>query len=245
MLKLLIPLFCFALIASCADGSKTSGLELGNFIKPTYTQKESFYKCNLIAGQTLNSVEKFIPKFIENFALLGDSSEELFFLFPILQSKLKTSSFELLLRHNNSDSLDKLDLTLSALSFDEIATCINPLTSNNSFKITNQSISNSPVVTEILECNYLDGFNYATMKLVLEQFTDAMIKNKFNVDLTYSDNPLDGSNFQWTNIFQSLDSRIEFVESWQALEVSKEIQRLLLEQSACKSSRLYSRYKVL
>ena len=83
------------------------------------------------------------------------------------------------------------------------------------------------------------------MKLVLEQFTDAMIKHNLRVDILYSEKDLDSSNFQWTNVFPSLETRKDFVVSWQALEISKEIQELLLEQSACQSSQVYRQYKVL
>ena len=91
----------------------------------------------------------------------------------------------------------------------------------------------------------MDGFNYATMKLVLEQFTDTLIKNNFPVDIFYSENNDSSDSFQWTNIFLSIDSRRTFVESWQQLEISKEIQALLLEQSICESSNTFRQYKVL
>ncbi|MDC0062225.1 hypothetical protein OAJ69_04630, partial [Pseudomonadota bacterium] len=130
-----------------------------------------------------------------------------------------TQVFEVLLNHSDSLSLDRLNLTLAALSFDDIA--------------------------EILECNYRDGYSYATIKLVLEQFTDALIKNNSQVNILYSEEDKSSSKFYWTNIFSSLESRQNFVESWQALEISKEIQGLLLEQSICESSQTYRRYKIL
>ena len=83
------------------------------------------------------------------------------------------------------------------------------------------------------------------MKLVIEQFNDALIKNNLIIDILYSENENSKGNFQWTNIFSSLESRVDFIELWQELEISKEIQELLLEQSACKSSRVYRQYQVL
>jgi len=112
-------------------------------------------------------------------------------------------------------------------------------------KLTKETIDASPAVVEILECGYLENYDYATIKLVLEQFTDALVKNKSPVDIVYSGNQANSNQFQWTNVFSSQDSRKAFIESWQALEIGKEIQKLLLEQSECKSSKLYSRYKVL
>jgi hypothetical protein len=245
LLRLLLLFLCFFIIASCNDASESTGLNLGNFIKPTYSKKESFYKCNLVNGETLNSVERFIPNLVESFSQIGDSSEELFFLFPIERDGLQTTSFQLLLKHKDILSLDKLDLALSALSFDEIALCENPTISYNSMKITKETIDKSPAIVEVLECGYLKGYDYATIKLALEQFNDALVKNKSPVDVVYSGNPVNTNQFQWTNIFSSQDSRAAFIKSWQTLGASKEIQELLLEQSECKSSKLYSRYKVL
>ena len=244
-MKSYIKFFCIILLASCDGNSKNSNLDLSNFIKPEYSKKESSLNCKLVEGQTLNSVERFIPKFINSFEQMGVNEEELYFLFPVKEDKTETQSFDLLLKHSETTSLDRFNLALAALSFNEIATCNGFTVSNNSLRLTNQINSNSPVISEILECEYIEGFNYATMKLILEQFTDALIKNNSPVDVLYSEQEGMNNKFKWTNIFLSLDSRRDFVESWQALEVSKEIQGLLLEQSICQSSKTYRQYKVL
>ena len=243
-LKLFTLLICAVYLVGCQGDSKNSNLELSNFIKPEYSFKESVLNCKLIEGKTLNSVERFIPKFVDSFAKMGKAAEELYFLFPIVEDEIDTQVFEVLLKHSDPISLDKLNLTLAALSFDNIATCESSSVSSRSLWLTNKTILTSPVISEILDCKYLEGFNYATMKLVLEQFTNALIKNNAQVDILYSDKEL-SSKFYWTNIFSSLESRQNFVESWQALEVSKEMQELLLEQSICQSSKTYRRYQIL
>ena len=176
---------------------------------------------------------------------MGGDAEELYFLFPVTENKTETQSFELLLKHNEVNSLDEFNLALTALNFNEIAICNTSGISRNSFELTNQAIVSSPAIAEVLECKYKDGFNYATMSLILEQFTDALIKNNFPVDIFYSENNDSTDSFQWTNIFSAIDSRRAFVESWQQLEISKEIQSLLLEQSICESSNTFRQYKVL
>ena len=187
----------------------------------------------------------FIPKFVDSYKQIGDNTEEVFFLFPVNEDQIETQFFEILLKHKEESSLDKFNQTLATLSFDDIASCSSSTISNNSLSLTKRTIFNSPVVVEILECEYLNEFSYATMKLVFEQFADELLKNKSPVDLIYSENEDMSRHFQWTNIFSSLKSRREFIESWQVLEISKEIQALLLEQSICQSSELYRRYKVL
>ncbi len=244
-MKRYIKLICIVFLASCGGDSKNSNLELSNFIKPEYSFKESSFNCRLVAGITLNSVEKFIPKLVDSFLKMGGDAEELYFLFPVTEDKTEIQFFDLLLKHSETNSLDRFNLMLAALSFDDIANCESSSVSNSSLRLTSQAITTSPVISEILECEYKDGFNYATMKLVLEQFTDSLIKNNSPVDILYSEEGRSSNSFQWTNVFSSLESRKDFVESWQASEVSKEIQELLLEQSTCQSSKTYRQYKVL
>ena len=243
-MKSYIKFIFVVLLASCDGDVNNSNLELNNFIKPEYSFKESSFNCNLVADKTLNSVERFIPKFVDSFKKMGGDAEELYFLFPVTENKTETQSFELLLKHNEVNSLDKFNLALTALNFNEIAICNTSGISRNSFELTNQAIISSPAISEVLECKYKDEFNYATIKLVLEQFTDALIQNNSSVNIFYSETLKPSNSFQWTNLFPSLESRKVFVQDWQASQTSKEIQKLLLEQSACQSSKVFRRYKV-
>jgi len=244
-LKSIFALIIFTFLASCSGDSNDADLDLSNFIKPEYEFKESLLRCNLVPGETLNSVERFIPKLVNSLSESGDSLDELYFLFPVIEDEIETQNFELLSKHREEASLDRFNLMLAALSFSDIADCNVSSVSSRSLRLTNQIINLSPVIAEVLECEYLEGYSYATMKLVIEQFTDALIKNNLIIDILYSENENSNENFQWTNIFSSIESRVDFVESWQGLEISKEIQGLLLEQSACKSSRVYRQYQVL
>ena len=150
-----------------------------------------------------------------------------FFLFPLLKDdQIDTKSFKLVFNHSNQLSLDRFKLTLETLSFNEIAECEGSDILTRSLNLT-KNILDSNVISEILNCEYIEGFNYATLKLVLEQFTDALLKYNSPVDIFYGE-AIDSENqFKWTNIFLSLESRQEFIESWQSLEISKEIQAML------------------
>ena len=244
-MKVITPLICIVLLTSCGNNSSNNDIGLSSFIKPMYSYQESSLNCNLADNETLNSIERFIPRFIDNFSDAAKTEEELFFLFPVSQDGKDTQAFKILFKHQDQTSLDNLMLNLAKLSFDKIANCDNSINQRSSLRLNANPINGSPVIAEILECKYLDGFNYATMKLILEQFTDALKKNNFPVDIFYSENNDSSGSFQWTNIFLSIDSRRAFVESWQQLEISKEIQSLLLEQSICESSNTFRQYKVL
>ena len=244
-MKVITPLICIVLLASCGNNSNNNDLGLSSFIKPMYSYQESSLNCNLADNETLNSIERFIPQFVESFSDAAKTEEELFFLFPVSQDGKDTQAFKILFKHLDQTSLDNLMLNLAKLSFEKIANCDNSINQRSSLRLNTSPIDRSPVIAEILECKYLEGFNYATMKLILEQFTYALIKSNFPVDIFYSESNDSSDSFQWTNIFLSIDSRRSFVESWQQLEISKEIQSLLLEQSICESSNIFRQYKVL
>ena len=245
-MKYYLLIIFFIVVSGCGGDSQNSNLDLDNFIKPEFSTNQTSLNCNLVSGKTLNSVERFIPKFVNSFSRIDKSSEELFFLFPLLkEAQIDTKSFKLVFNHANQLSLDRFKLTLETLSFDEIAECEGSDILTRTMSLTSQNILDSNVISEILNCEYITGFNYATLKLALEQFTDALLKYNAPVDIYYGE-AIDSENqFQWTNIFLSLESRQEFIESWQSLEISKEIQVMLLEQSICQPSKMYRRYKVI
>ncbi len=239
-------IFFIVTLAGCDRDSPNSNLELKNFIKPDYSINQTSFDCKLVSGKTLNSVERFIPKFINSFKRIEGSSEAVFFLFPLSQEgQIETKSFKLFFNHTNTLSLDRFKLTLETLSFDQIANCISFDITTQVMNLTSQNIFSSNVISEILNCEYLAGFNYATLKLVLERFKDALIKNSSPVDILYAEAFDSENKFQWTNIFISLESRQEFLEFWRSQEISKEIQSMLLEQSICQPSKMYRRYQVI
>ena len=245
-MKYYLLIIFFIVFSGCEGDPQNSNLDLDDFIKPEFSMNQTSLNCNLVSGKTLNSVERFIPKFVNSFSRIDRGSEELFFLFPLLkEAQIDTKSFKLVFNHSNQLSLERFKLTLETLSFGEIAACEDSELLTRSLNLTSQNILDSNVISEILHCEYITGFNYATLKLVLEQFTDALLKYNSPVDIFYGE-AIDSENqFQWTNIFLSLESRQEFIESWQSLEISQEIQAMLLEQSICQPSKMYRRYKVI
>tara|TARA_B100001287_G_C22603130_1_gene491422 strand:- start:349 stop:1086 length:738 start_codon:yes stop_codon:yes gene_type:complete len=245
-LRYYLLIIFFIALSGCGGDPQNSNLDLKNFIKPEYSNYQTSFKCNLVSGKTLNSVERFIPRFVNSFSKDEENSEELFFLFPLLnEGQIDTQSFKLVFNHANELSLDRFKLTLETLSFDQIAACDDADNLTKSLNLTSQNILDSIVISEILNCEYLAGFNYATLKLVIEQFTDALLKDDSYVDIFYSEAIDSVNQFQWTNIFLSLESRQDFVESWKSLEISREIQAMLLEQSICQPPKMYRRYRVI
>ena len=168
-----------------------------------------------------------------------------YFFFPIQNKTVSVSEFKILLNYKNQTSIDELRLTLEGLSFAKIANCNNEDTSYGRVSLKSDIAQSDATVIEIMECEYLEGYSYATMKLVFEQLINALAKFNEDISIVYSENISEKSNFRWFNIFQSIEDRRIFAEAWQDLSLSREIQNLFNEQSRCESSNLFRSYKVL
>ena len=239
----LIVLITF--LMSCNSENNESSIKLSNFIKANYSHNQSFINCQLQLDKNLNSVERFIPLFVGDLKKVLDSEDEIFFLFPMQNKNMSISEFEIVLNHIDEIMINEMFRILEELSFADTATCKNQDLLYGRLKLkSSSSISNSSVI-EVMECEYLDGFNYATMKLVFEEFIDTLAKIDHDLSIIYSENTSDTSSFRWFNIFDSMESRKIFIESWQDLSVSNQMQTLFTEQSSCGDSTLYKSYKVI
>ena len=241
----LLPLFIF-LFTACSPSNSSTANSLSDFIKAGYSHQQSFLDCELLPDQNLSSVERFIPKLVERLNQIRDSDDEMLFLFPIQDNNLSISNFKVVLNHKDTALKEEMASTLKDLSFDQIAACGNKKSASYGRVSLMSHLPNSnSLVVEVMECKYLEGFNYATMKLVFEEFIDAVTKFDKDIAIVYSESLEDTSNFRWFNVFESIEDRKVFLEAWQALVVSGEMQTLFLEQSICASSNLFKSYKVI
>ena len=244
-MKATLLLFLIILFSACGSNNDHSSNNLSDFIKANYSHQQSSLNCQLLQDQNLNSVERFIPLFVDSFNKVRNDTDEVSFLFPIQDENISVSEFKILLNYQDKESIDEMSRALEDLSFGDIANCN---IENISYGLVNLKLNilePAATVVEIMECEYIEGYSYATMKLVFEQFIDALTKFDEDISITYSENISDTSNFRWFNIFNSIEDRRIFVAAWQDLTLSREIQSLFLEQSKCEFSNLYRSYKVL
>ena len=244
-MKATLLLFIIILFSACTSDDDHSPNTLSDFIKANYSHQQSFLNCQLLTGNNLLSVNKFIPLFVDSFNQVRNDTDEVLFLFPIQDKNINVSDFKILLNHQDKELIDEMSRTLEDLAFGDIANCNIENISYGLVNLKSNILESAATVVEIMECEYIEGYSYATMKLVFEQFIDALTKFDEDISIIYSENISDTSNFRWFNIFNSIEDRRIFVAAWQDLTLSREIQSLFLEQSKCESSNLFRSYKVL
>ena len=235
----------FIFLIGCTSESNKSANSLSDFIKADYSHYQSIISCELLPEKNLSSVERFIPILVTQLDKVRDNNDEVKFFFPVETNNSSVSSFKILLNHQDEMLINDMRKSLSDLPFKETALCNTEDSVYGRLSLYEINLESTLTIIEIMDCNYLNNFNYATMKLVFEEFTDALRKVDPNISISYSENLENNSQFRWFNIFDSIDSRQTFVEDWQDLSISNQIQDLFIEQSSCGVSSLYKSYKVI
>ena len=244
-MKVIFLFILFSLLVGCSSESNKAPSVLSDFIKADYSHNQSIISCELLPDRNLSSVERLIPVFVDKLNKVREKDDEVMFFFPIQVENSSISKFKILLNYQNKVLLGEMHKTLLELSFKETALCNTEESSYGRLSLLESKFESTQAVVEMMECKYINDFNYATMKLVFEEFIDALAKLDQNISIIYSENLDVKSNFRWFNIFESLESRRIFIESWQDLSLSNQIQTLFTEQSSCGASNLYKSYKVI
>ena len=232
-------------VISCSETSLVSGNQLSSLIKPPYQSKQSNLSCTLNPQKTLSDVEGSIAKILEAIKAKSLNLSGLLFLFPLEGLEINTSQFDIVLRFSDPSAIEGFVEILDDEEFSSLASC-GIFSAPSSFApLRMQPSEEFLFLAESLSCEYLDGYSYASLSLVLEQFLGETRDNKNLSGISYVNGPGDTKNFQWVNAFVSQDGRDEFLESWLESSKSRRYQRLFMEQSTCNSSNLYRAYKVL
>ena len=244
-MKTIFLFILFIFLAGCTSESRQSANSLSDFIKADYSHYQSIINCELLPEKNLSSVERFIPILVTQLDKVRDNNDEVKFFFPIETENNSVSSFKILLNHQDQMLIDDMHKSLSDIPFQETALCNTEDSIYGRLSLYEANLESALTIIEIMDCSYLNNFNYATMKLVFEEFTDALRKVDPNISVSYSENLENNSQFRWFNVFNSIDDRKAFVEDWQDLSISNLIQDLFIEQSSCGISSLYKSYKVI
>jgi hypothetical protein len=244
-MKIIFLFILFSLLAGCSSENNKATSALSDFIKADYSHNQSIISCELLPDRNLSSVEILIPVFVSKLNKVREKDDEVMFFFPIQVENSSISKFKILINHENKVLLEEMHKTLSDLSFKETALCNAQESLYGRLSLFESKFESTLAIVEMMECKYINDFNYATMKLVFEEFIYALAKLDQKVSIIYSENLEIKSKFRWFNIFDSMESRKLFIENWQDLSVSNQMQTLFTEQSSCGASTLYKSYKII
>ena len=120
--------------------------------------------------------------FVDKLNQVREKDDEVMFFFPIKFENSSISKFKILLNHQNKVLLEAMHQILAELSFKETALCNTEESSYGRLSLFESKFETTLAVVELMECKYVNDFNYATMKLVFEEFKAHMffVSQKLN-----------------------------------------------------------------
>ena len=148
--------------------------------------------------------------------------------------------------NSNEDIFPYLINDLSIQGFDRIASCNFNTTKLYGISLFENKIDNkeSPITTEILSCNYIDGSNYGNFRLAIDRFLNQIATLKISYKAVYLQNQNSTNEFIWINNFYSDDYSNQITNLWINTNEAQEIKNEFLENAQCIKANIYNSYTI-
>ena len=244
MFKNLNSLFILFILASCSLENDEISNKSSSLIKPNFSSSQSRYDCVLYKDKSLNSLEAFIPNFVNKAEDLLPSAT-LEFLF---NQEKNIDNFSILYLDNQENfNVSTLAQILSEEGIDDVASCQlrDEIMLSSDIFIDNISINFTSFEVEFLNCEFNEGFNFGTFAIEIDTFLNLVRKKDVKYFAKFQQINNESNNFTWINYLSSAEEKGSLYEGWLEEEDSIKIQESFNAQSLCKSSASYKGYKVL
>ena len=244
MFKNLNSLLILFILVSCSLENDEINNKSSSLIKPNFSSSQSRYDCVLYKDKSLNSLEAFIPNFV-NKAKEFLTSATLEFLF---NQEKNIDNFSILYLDNQENfNVSTLAQILSKEGIDDVASCQlrDEIMLSSDIFIDNISINFTSFEVEFLNCEFNEGFNFGTFAIEIDTFLNLVRKKDVKYFAKFQQINNESNNFTWINYLSSAEEKDALYEGWLEEEDSIKIQESFNAQSLCKSSASYKGYKVL
>ena len=229
MFKNLNSLLILFILVSCSLENDEINNKSSSLIKPNFSSSQSRYDCVLYKDKSLNSLEAFIPNFVNK-----------------AKDLLPSATLEFLFNQENFN-VSTLAQILSEEGIDDVASCQlrDEIMLSSDIFIDNISINFTSFEVEFLNCEFNEGFNFGTFAIEIDTFLNLVRKKDVEYFAKFQQINNESNNFTWINYLSSAEEKDTLYEGWLEEEDSIKIQESFNAQSLCKSSASYKGYKVL
>jgi len=244
LFKNLNSLFILFILVSCSLENDEINNKSSSLIKPNFSSSQSRHDCILYKDKSLNSLEAFIPNFVNKAEDLLPSAT-LEFLF---NQEKNIDNFSILYLDNQANfNVSTLSQILSEEGIDDVASCQlrDEIMLSSDIFIDNISINFTSFEVEFLNCEFNEGFNFGTFAIEVDTFLNLVRKKDVKYFAKFQQINNESNNFTWINYLSSAEEKDTLYEGWLEEEDSIKIQESFNAQSLCKSSASYKGYKVL
>ena len=135
---------------------------------------------------------------------------------------------------------------LSNKGFDEIASCKFNEEQLRGYLVLelDKKIDNSSYTSEILNCNYNEGYNFGTFRIALDRFVSEIKKQDILYEAEYLQNDKLESSFIWINKYYEDDYLDTLADKWITNDNASGIKAEFSENAICEGSKIYNSFLI-
>ena len=238
--KTLIIFFIF----SCSDSKDKSFLQANLLVNPEYKFSDQFLYCNFNKGFNVLNLESFLSVFIEDKFIEDIDSFDLSVLFA---DSTNVNEFIFKLRNYSGNNIYETFIEkLSNKGFDEIASCKFNEEELRGYLVVelDKKTDNSSYISEILNCNYKEGYNFGTFRIALDRFVSEIKKQDILYEAEYLQNDKLKSSFIWINKYYEDNYLDTLSDKWITNDNASGIKEEFSENAICEGSKIYNSFLI-
>ena len=241
MHKRAIYLFIAIFLFSCSkDNNELKSLS--SLIQPNFSKNQFFIECNKNPKTTILDLEGFFSSVVES--INDNKNIGLRVFFPSAEN---FDRFIINFKTNNALNNIKIDELLFQEGIEKHASCRSQISKFNSVNFSADSFNNKSNTNsvELINCNYLDGYNYGTIQISIERLITNLNYYDVNYKLEFLQNNNNPKKFVWINVFENTDDNQNNIMNYvNKSDEFKEIQDEFTRNANCSSSLKYLSYNL-
>ena len=232
-----------AFLVSCSS-ENTKQIEANLLIKPNYEFSAKFFECKFNEGYTLLNLESFLSTLLRSELQQNDIKYDINVYFP-----KPNDVNQFIINFNNYSDQDIYNYILDRLSrggFDEIASCKFDIEELYGQKLlVNESESFSPdYVSEILRCEYNEGYNFGTFRIAIERFSLEIKSLDISYEALYLHDKDYPNSFIWINNIYKDNFSSEISTNWINNPIAEDVKKEFQENAKCIDSKIYDAFLI-
>ena len=232
-----------AFLVSCSS-ENTKQIEANLLIEPNYEFSAEFFECKLNDGYTLLNLESFLSTLVRSDLEQRNVKYDINVYFPkpnyVNQFIINVKNY------SDQDIYNYILDRLSRRGFDEIAGCKFDKEEfyGQSLLANENEIINPDYVSEILRCEYNEGYNYGTFRIAIERFSLEIKSLDISYEALYLHNKDYPNSFIWINNIYKDNFSSEINSNWIKNPTAENVKKEFQENAKCIDSKIYDAFLI-
>ena len=231
------------IISGCSN-VLDDNFEGSTLISPKYTFSNYLIQCTLKENENLLSLESFLSSLIKDQSYKNNK----FLLRAYFPKSESVNKFILNIQNNSNEDMYPFFINdISLKGFDKVASCNFNTNVMQTALLIDSNLKNTEAlsyISEILSCDYNEGYNYGTFKIAIDRFSNQISSLKLPYQALYLQDEISANSFVWINNFYTDDYSKEITNLWINTIEAKEIKDEFLMNAQCIESNVYNSFAI-